>query len=370
MPVKLFNILFLAIKESEYDFLKHRHAIDSTVFEGLSKGSRVYHLKLTEPGFKPKPVNDEEKYFKGRNRFFYTPFSLYLFIRKHKPDVIIVHGFVFPFQFLWLLFFKRRRTKIIVQHHAEKPFVNRIKRWLQKISYSRADAYLFASKELADVYLAESIIHDTHKIYEVMEGSTLFVKKDKPAARLKLKIKKEPVFLWVGRLDENKDPFTVLKAIKKYKETGASFKLFVIYGTNELENEVTKYISENNLADHVNLIGAVDHSELETWFNAADYFIAASHYEGSGYALCEAMACCCLPIITAIPSFLKMTNNGNCALLFEPGNSDALFKHLISLKDLDHQQWSDKVMLQFKNELSFKAIGSKIEALANKLTAQ
>ena len=59
-------------------------------------------------------------------------------------------------------------------------------------------------------------------------------------------------------------------------------------------------------------------SELEKIYNQHQFFILGSHYEGSGYALLEAMACGCIPIVTNIPSYKFMTNNGDCALLFSP----------------------------------------------------
>ncbi len=364
--MKLFNILFLTIKQSEFSFLEYRHRIDSQVYLSMKNSFEVTHLKLTEPGFTP-PNKSDELFFEGRKGFFYAPLKLCRYIRKEKPEIIMIHGFMFPFQLLMLQLFVRKTTKLIIQHHAEKPFENRIKRLFQKIAHSRAGAFMFASKKLADAYLKYNIIKDNHKIHEVMEGSTLFSAKDKTEARKQLNIKEGLTFLWVGRLDANKDPFTVIKALHTFKEAGNPFKLYMIYGTNELEKEIKNYITTNHLQEHIIMIGEIPHAELENWYNAADYFIAGSHYEGSGIALCEAMACGCIPIVTSIPSFIQMTDNGKLGVLFKPGNTEELFQKLVSLHLINNAEMSNAVVSHFNEELSLQAIGKKIEKIATSL---
>ncbi len=104
------------------------------------------------------------------------------------------------------------------------------------------------------------------------------------------------------------------------------------------------------------LLGALKHSELEKIYNGSDYFILGSYYEGSGYALCEAMACGCVPIVTKIPSFIRMTDNGDCAYLFSPGNSNDLLHILTHLKEEELINKRKKAVEKFERDLSFKAI--------------
>jgi glycosyltransferase involved in cell wall biosynthesis len=361
--MKILNVLFYAIPKSQYEFVTYRHKIDSIAFEELSAKYIFKYFKLHEPDYLPTNYTSNEYYFKGRNRFFHFPLRMYLSIMQEKPDAVFLHSFIFPFQVLFLRLFISKHTKIIIQHHAEKPFVNRIKYWFQKLAYSRVNAFLFSSSDLAQQYLDEGIIKDKSKVHEVMEGSCLFLPKDKMAARRKLGIEEENLFLWVGRLNENKDPLLVLSAFRAYKNKNADFKLYMIYGTFEMESEVKKFISGNGMENNVQLVGRVQHQDLEDWYSAADYFIAASHYEGSGIAMCESMACGCIPIVTAIPSFRTMIKEGNCGYLFQPGNADELLTILLNLNFSEKERLKEKVLEQFNNELSLKAIGRKIERI-------
>jgi glycosyltransferase involved in cell wall biosynthesis len=105
---------------------------------------------------------------------------------------------------------------------------------------------------------------------------------------------------------------------------------------------------------------------LENWFNAADFFISTSHREGSGIAASEAMSCGCIPVLSNIISFRRMTGPGKCGLLFEAGNPDSLLQTLIQTNGMDTEAEKGKVLEQFRAELSFEAIAKKINALLSK----
>ena len=88
----------------------------------------------------------------------------------------------------------------------------------------------------------------------------------------------------------------------------------MIYHTDELISDIKKLLPVKSGDQPVMLVGKIQHSELLYWFNSADFYLSASHYEGSGTALCEAMSCGCIPLVTDIPSFRMMS--GNSGLLY------------------------------------------------------
>jgi glycosyltransferase involved in cell wall biosynthesis len=100
---------------------------------------------------------------------------------------------------------------------------------------------------------------------------------------------------------------------------------------------------------------------LENYYRAADYFILGSHRESMGFVLCEAMACGCIPIVSNIPSFKKMTENGTYGFLFPPGDEDALYTILMNLHTIDKPALIKKVVDKFNKDLSFQTIAANIE---------
>jgi len=309
------------------------------------------------------------RFFKSNNKFWYIPFKTHKYIQKQNPDIVLIQGFIFPLQLIFLKFKLPKKTKIMVQHHGEKPFRG-IKMLFQKIADHYIDLYLFTSVENANEWIEKKIIPDKKKCCELLEASTFFKSKDKLQCKLRLSFSGNQNFLWVGRLNIGKDPMTVLNAFEKYIIVCPEARLFMIYHTEELLPVIKRKLNENEqLKKAVLLKGKVNHSELETWYHAADFFISGSHKEGSGYALIEAMFCGCIPVVTDIPSFRTITANGDCGLLYEAGNENALLATLIQTIQMDLQEKREKALEHFKNRLSFEAIAEALSGICEKLVS-
>ena len=288
------------------------------------------------------------------------PNQLHNYIRKLEPEIVLVHGFVFPLQIIQLKSFLGSKTRIIVQNHAEKPLLGWRKQ-LQRNADSFVDAYLFTSVEMGNEWVHKKIISTRNKIREVMEASSSFAPIEKEIAQQITKTEGNPVFLWVGRLDANKDPLTVIKAFIEFVSCQPSSRLYMIYHTEELLEEARFLIcSDEKARKNIFLIGQIPHQQMQNWYNSADFIISGSHYEGSGVAVCEAMSCGCIPIVTNIASFRKMTGRGKCGFLYEPGNETELLSLLLATTELNIEKEKMKVLEQFRQELSFAAIASKI----------
>lgn len=360
--MKLLNISFFAIPAAEFDFLAYRHSIDSKLFCTMHGEFHIEHLKLAARGYTPVSARGDELFFEGSRRFFHIPYRLCRYVRKQRPEVVIVHGFLFPFQVIVLKLFMHRSTRLIVQHHAEQPFRNGFKRWLQQLAYEEADACFFSSRALADPFIAQGIIRSGQNIFEIPESSTTFVQRNRQVARAELGLSAEALlFLWVGRLDRNKDPLTVLRGFDAYVRQYSEAKLYMCYHEADDLQAVRDFVNTHQLKDAVQLVGQVAHAQLEAWYSACDFFISGSHYESTGYALCEAMACGCIPVVTNIAAFNTISHYGDYAILFRPGDAGDLFDKLNSLQHLQLETFRQKIIAHFKNELSFEALSGKIE---------
>jgi glycosyltransferase involved in cell wall biosynthesis len=296
-----------------------------------------------------------------KKKKLYFPWRLHTYIKKLQPDIVLVNGFIFPLQIIQLRLKLGTAVKIIVINHAEKPG-NGTRKLLQQLADRFVDKYFFTASQMGMTWVQCGIIANAGKIAEVMEVSSVFSIMDRNKALAWTGVTGNPVFLWVGRLDENKDPVTVINAFARFTEVQPGAKLFMIYHTEELIDEIRNLCKKDErLEGTVTTVGKIPHHEMKYWYNSADFIIAASHYEGSGIAVCEAMSCGCIPLLTNIMSFNKMTGPGNCGLLYEPGNAASLLKVLIQTVELDTEIERAKTLQQFKSELSFEAIAKKIE---------
>jgi glycosyltransferase involved in cell wall biosynthesis len=142
----------------------------------------------------------------------------------------------------------------------------------------------------------------------------------------------------------------------RFAKSNPEAKLYMIYQSAELLDEVMKLLKETEAHDSIILVGRIEHDDLLHWYNAADFIVSSSLYEGSGTAVCEAMSCGCIPIVPSLPSFTMMTENGKCGVLFAPGDSEDLFNVLLKSEGFDLTAESQRVLNQFKEKLSPEAI--------------
>jgi glycosyltransferase involved in cell wall biosynthesis len=161
---------------------------------------------------------------------------------------------------------------------------------------------------------------------------------------------------------------TVVKAFIRFIEHQPGAKLYMIYQTTELLREIEDLAEENvKWKESICLIGKIPHDQLGYWYNSADFIISGSYYEGSGVAVCEAMSCGCIPILTDIVSFRKMTGPGKCGLLYKAGDEEELLSALLQTKKLDKDKERARVLEQFQKELSFEAIAREIHRVITSL---
>lgn len=295
------------------------------------------------------------------------PYRLHRFIKNLEPDVVFIHGLHFPLQVIQLWLHLGSKVRIIAQHHAELPFTG-WKKWIQQRAYRYVDAYFFASRDMGLEWIKSGNLTDPDKIYGVMEVSSVFHQVNKVVAKNRTKVSGAPVFLWVGHLIQKKDPLNVVKAFLRFVKVNPLARLYMIYQTGELLPQM-KYLLDKAPGEResIVLIGKVPHAELLYWFNSADFIISSSYYEGSGTAVCEAMSCGCIPVVTNILSFRMMTNNGNCGLLYQPGNEAALLECLTQTTQINMPQKREQVLTYYKAKLSFAAIAEGIERIATSL---
>jgi glycosyltransferase involved in cell wall biosynthesis len=105
------------------------------------------------------------------------------------------------------------------------------------------------------------------------------------------------------------------------------------------------------------MVGAVPHARMADYYSSADVFVSASHDEGSGYALIEALACGVTPVVSDIPPFQAIA--GEVGARFAPGDSAACAAALLDLGREDRGALRRAARARFDAALTWEAIGRR-----------
>ena len=278
-------------------------------------------------------------------------------VARLNAEVIHVNGLTFARQAWWLKR-QRPRTPILLQDHANFPPRGGLSAAMLRFALRRLDAVSFTAPEQALPWQEDGCLQPDTPVFSLMEGSSRFRLQSRARARTLTELHGDPLCLWVGRLNANKDPLTVLEGFACAAPYLPDPRLLLVYGESDLLPEVQHWLAENpHIADRILLIGKRPHEELEALYNSADLFLLGSHHEGSGYAALEALACGVSPVLTDIPSFRMLLSRGEVGTLWSVGSSDSLACALISAHNKRRQETPEQVRAYFDAHWSFEAIG-------------
>ena len=284
------------------------------------------------------------------------------------PDVFHVHGLGFV-RDVPLLARLAPHTPILLQDHADRP-PPLWRRGSWRAGFGAAAAVMFCAREQAAPFGRAGLVHARMKVFEVPESTSRFAPGDRLRARRVTALQGDPAVLWVGHLDENKDPLTVLDGIRAAARELPRLQLHCCFGTAPLLHAVEERIARDRaLRPRVRLLGRVPHERVQQLMRAADLFVLGSHREGSGYSLIEALACGLPPVVTDIPSFRALTGagstlprDGSIGALWPRGDAGALCEKLIAAAAQPRARIRAAACEFFGKELSFEAVGRKLAA--------
>ncbi len=280
--------------------------------------------------------------------------NLHDVVVRLKPDLVHHNGWVYPLIFLRTKLPKE--TAFVWQHHG-----GGFPQWYSypfyKSGFHAVDSFLFTSKVIAQSWRKQRLINEHQEVHEVIESSSFFQPRSKQECRSQLGLNGNIIFLWVGRLDENKDPITVIKGFHNALPNLHDTHLYMIFHEGNLLSHVQSLISLHGLSERIHLLGKQPHERLEQYYSAADYFILGSHHEGSGFALLESLACGVVPIVTDIPSFRKITNDAEVGVLWSVGDVESCSQAIVNVSK--KIQSSEVVRRFFERTLSYDALGKQ-----------
>jgi glycosyltransferase involved in cell wall biosynthesis len=273
--------------------------------------------------------------------------------REARPDVIHVNGLDFAAHTRAMT---ATRIPVLVQDHGSHAGHGRVRR---RWGLANIAGAAFTDAEQARPFIEERSLPSLIPLFSVPETSTQFTPGDQLEARAATATSGDPLVLWVGRLDFNKDPLTILDAVELAAADLPDMQLWCCFHEQPLIGRVQARIAQCPLlAERVHLLGKVPHATVEQLCRAADIFVGASHHEGSGYALIEALACGTPPVVSDIPSFRRLANG--VGALVPVADAEAFAAALTRIAGQSRAGLRRRVLDHFCADLSFEAVGRQL----------
>jgi glycosyltransferase involved in cell wall biosynthesis len=205
-----------------------------------------------------------------------------------------------------------------------------------RISYNNlADAVVTKSQGLKN-HMVEFFGTNSEKVKIIYNPIDLVDIKHKSSDEVELNKTDKLKLVSAGRLEEQKDYPTLLRALKSLREE-RDFVCYIL-GKGSLQIDIQNMIDDYGLTEHVLLKGF--QSNPYRYFKWADIFILHSKWEGFGNVILEAMAVG-TPVISSDCDYGPEEIIGEeWGLLFKTGDAEGLKRRIIELADSEDQRIS------------------------------
>ena len=139
---------------------------------------------------------------------------------------------------------------------------------------------------------------------------------------------REPIVLWIGRLEPYKRADIAIDAISAVREKVPAATL-VIIGAGSARASLEAAARERGLAGAVRFTGYVSEQEKIDWIRRASVLVQTSEKEGWGMTVIEANVCNTVAIATDVPGLRDSVRDGESGLLVPYGSAAALADALV-----------------------------------------
>lgn len=314
-----------AVVNSALSLIKYSKNYDPTIINVFGEWNSLKNL-----------LNDKNLNFKNlmnlniklpingflKSRIFYTFLSLviliplYKFLRKEKPDYLIIHLITVPV--LILCFFFNFKTKFILRISGY-PKLNFLRKIFWKL-VSKKIYKIFTPTQITKKMLIDNGICSENKIF-LLRDPIISIRNLNTLKRQKISndFNHNNYILSIGRLTKQKNFQFLVKAYTLLKKEVMHLPKLIIIGEGEEKNNLNHKIRENNMEKDIFILGYK--SNVFQYLHKSLFFLLSSSWEDPGFVLVEAAASNKLILSSNVLSGPKeFLYNKSSGFLFEKEN--------------------------------------------------
>jgi glycosyltransferase involved in cell wall biosynthesis len=255
------------------------------------------------------------------------------YILDGEFDVVHALDVYSPMALVVTVFAHRRRIPCVMTCHTvmASPVLISVQRPLHSIFIGRADRVIAVSQAAARFLHSLGFPEDrTRVIPNGVDLSCFNGKADASLMRKELGIGNKPVVATVSRLIKRKSPELLVSAFARVLKVVPDAKL-VIAGSGREKDNLSRQIEALGITNSIFMMGGLPKERVAQLMAAADMFVLASKMESFGLSLLEASAAGVPAVCSNAGGVPEVFEDGFNALLYPPGDDDAMAKAMISL---------------------------------------
>ncbi|MBI5540397.1 MAG: glycosyltransferase family 4 protein [Bacteroidia bacterium] len=241
------------------------------------------------------------------------------------PYCILSHGHDIPWYYKRQMFVYHLALYFFIKSICKKSLLNFVQTEFMKINIDKFLGKRLVNKNVIisnGVYLTDEVIYD---------------RKDEPFT-----------VIFVGRFVKQKDPLTILKALRRLKKMDISFRLFLI-GDGPMRKKMEKFVNKNKLENTI-FTGWVSQTEVQKYYQKSHVMVTPSLAEGMSVANMEALSAGVFLIATPVSGNKEMLSCFNNGALIDSGNYNEIANQL---QKFYFQQFLPKNLLAQNSALEF-----------------
>ena len=295
----------------------------------LTQNFELMHFRVGSEGRR-------ENVLQKLGRLILSPFQLAVFLVRARVDIVHLNtsldGKAYWRDLGHLVVVKLLRRRIVNQVHGgpdPRDFFprSRLLTWILRQFMVRSDAVTVLSTGEFAAYSAFDVRIKLHLVPNAIDPTELIdaprrVNRDAPLQ-----------LVYIGRIVEAKGLFDIVDALGQLRQQGRRFT-FIVAGTGQDEPRLREAVRGTAIEDCTRLLGAVFGTAKNKLWLESDVFVFPSHAEGLPYALLEAMAAGCVPIVTSVAAIPDVVQSGSHGFLI-PARAPARLAAAVAQLDDD-----------------------------------
>ncbi len=264
------------------------------IIDGIDKNNEI--IVLTSRFSQELPKYEKnwniQIYRIWKNRFFFTLFALFLWLKLIK-NIDIIHtstynsAYVVYFLSFWI------NAKIILTSHeilwknwydfkwkVKWFFYKKVEDWIYKMWFN----YVFVSNHVKNIAKISYNLENTKTIYNWLDK-----------IKLKWNIKRKDLWfketdvigIFAGRPGWTKWLDFLLDNFQDIQKLNPNFKLLILLLEKNNKNKINNILEKTKNIDWIKILFEVEHNEVYDYMNISDIWIVPSRSEGFGYTALE-----------------------------------------------------------------------------------